>query len=70
MFIRGDGVIIVLSLTLVKIQINGNNNFCLINVEYKNIAIKKTKCFYIANKIVLTEKGYLGHLEFTTVQFS
>ena len=45
MFIRGDGVIIVLSLTLVKIQINGNNNFCLINVEYKNIAIKKKNTF-------------------------
>ena len=41
MFIRGDGVIIVLSL----IQINGNNNFCLINVEYKNIAIKKQNTF-------------------------
>ena len=41
MFIRGDGVIIVLSL----IQINGHNNFCLINVEYKNIAIKKQNTF-------------------------
>ena len=60
-----------------------DNNICLLNVEYKQTAIEKQKNFYIANKIQDTqgntyialtesmdaERGHLGHLQFTMVQF-